>query len=119
MGLCGNHDTRRDGPRPATDFLRGGVRQKVASDHMASGSVIGKSLGWIWQTMKECTPIDWQVSTTWGSSVARPYCDNKDISPVALTFAISGSEKRGDEAAPLFTVRVDGAVRPLLDICHL
>jgi hypothetical protein len=29
----------------------------------------------------------------------------------ASTFAITGSEKRGDEGAPLFTVRVDGVVR--------
>ena len=28
-----------------------------------------------------------------------------------LTFAITGSKKRGDEGAPLFTVRVDGVVR--------
>ncbi len=28
-----------------------------------------------------------------------------------ITFAITGSEKRGDEGAPLFTVRVDGVVR--------
>ncbi|MEX2163825.1 MAG: hypothetical protein WD823_06240, partial [Sulfuricaulis sp.] len=27
------------------------------------------------------------------------------------TSAITGSEKRGDEGAPLFTVRVDGVVR--------
>lgn len=27
-----------------------------------------------------------------------------------LTFAITGSEKRCDEGAPLFTVRVDGVV---------
>jgi len=28
----------------------------------------------------------------------------------SLTFAITGSEKRGDEGAPLFAVRVDGVV---------
>ena len=31
---------------------------------------------------------------------------------IRLTFAITGSKKRGDEGAPLFTVRVDGVVRP-------
>jgi hypothetical protein len=36
-------------------------------------------------------------------------------SPLALrcpTLAITGSEKRGDEGTPLFSVRVDGAVMP-------
>lgn len=31
-----------------------------------------------------------------------------------LTFAITGSEKRGDEGAPLFTVRVNGFVGHLV-----
>jgi hypothetical protein len=39
----------------------------------------------------------------------------------SLTFAITGSEKRGDEGAPLFTVRVDDVVRlhlPLPKLPH-
>lgn len=28
LRLCGAHDKREDTPRPATEFLRGGVRQE-------------------------------------------------------------------------------------------
>lgn len=63
----------KNGPRPATECLRGGVKRKVASDHMASISCICKSLFLIGQTMQECTHIDWQVLATCGSSAARPH----------------------------------------------
>jgi len=36
---------------------------------------------------------------------------SREVGLRRLTFAITGSEKRGDEGAPLFTVHVDGIVR--------
>jgi len=52
-----------------------------------------------------------QVSAKSGSSPTRLHSPKAVLSPVALTFAITDSEKRGNEGAPLFTVCVDGVVR--------